>query len=713
MSEDKKKNIILDEKPIHSNDDDKLNFLPFAKNLKRIIQGYFYETDPLTIGIYGKWGTGKTSFLNLIENEIELFKKDKPDHYLIKFRFNPWIYGDSEEMLFDFLQILKRKVVYKDKNKEGKVTKLIDKYGAYLKSMKLSVRGGISKTFNAGVIVDPYEIVNKINKDLKGENKTLEELKNEINVGFKNSKKKIIIFIDDIDRLDKDEVYSLFKIIKTTINFSNIIYIIAMDFEHISNAIYSRYGDDRKAGKDFIEKIINIPLELPLVEGSDLLLFIHHRLNLMFEKHRILQHDIDELLITIKSNHFSNPREVIRVVNSFSVSLFGLVGEVNLSDLFWIEYIKIKYNKIYNQIKNYSYELLENGIMEPFISFNNLYEETKGESGLRLQLKKDHSEAFNIIDQLFPMTRTGIGAFKQKNLDPSLLDQEKRINHPDHFNKYFSFHLKGKLSEVSFKYFLSKINESAFKEAKDILENDLNINENVERIKYKFIQNMDQTNYSELKKIIRFLNTNFSVFTIEDIQIALIRNYAEVLKRYINEKDIEDFTEEIMGKLNLLNAGFFLGRFDYGVEVKNIDVLNNLFIDKVKSEVEISFDRRLVKMWLGIWMKVSKSECEEFLLENLNSRERVISFFKAFVHYWNRSINGSFKFEDYNEIKDNLKLDITKLKDAIGKYFSEQELNNIAEMNSSFDDYSENKGIDIVRQFLFWDLRVLDENEMK
>ena len=63
---------LIVEKPINKGDEDLFNFKFYSKKVQEIIQRSTRSSEPLVIGIYGKWGDGKTSFLNLIENQIDV-----------------------------------------------------------------------------------------------------------------------------------------------------------------------------------------------------------------------------------------------------------------------------------------------------------------------------------------------------------------------------------------------------------------------------------------------------------------------------------------------------------------------------------------------------------------------------------------------------------------------------------------------------------------
>ena len=66
--------------PIKSKDEDLFNFSHYAKKVQRILQNNSNNVEPLTVGVYGKWGEGKTSFLNLLEKQIDVWKEKKENH---------------------------------------------------------------------------------------------------------------------------------------------------------------------------------------------------------------------------------------------------------------------------------------------------------------------------------------------------------------------------------------------------------------------------------------------------------------------------------------------------------------------------------------------------------------------------------------------------------------------------------------------------------
>nr|WP_298793663.1 P-loop NTPase fold protein [uncultured Allomuricauda sp.] len=705
------KNIITNELPIKSKDDDLLNYYPFAEKIKEIIQGYSSNPAPLTIGIYGKWGTGKTSLLNLVERHIELFQKDKEDKLFIKFHYNPWLYQSKEEMLFDFFNTLSRKLVYSENEYLKKAGEQILKYSRYLESVRLSVSGGIPKLFNAGITIEPYKILKALGEDLKGEEKSLEEMKKDIDKTLEISNKKIIIFIDDIDRLDKDEIFMLFKLIKTNADFKNLVFIICLDHEHVAKAIYSRYGPGIESGKEFLEKIINIPLEIPLIEKADLDLFIKGKVELVARSRLIRKEELDELLRSLNVKYFDSPREVIRIVNSFSVSLYAIGNEVNAHDLFWVEYLKLKYPDSYEVVKNYAKNHISNHILSSVITFNNEFDDSKNESGIRQILKDKNSKAYDIIDTLFPMDRTGtISGYQSKKIKPeNKINKELRINHILHFEKYFSYHTKGKISELKFSNLKLLIQDGKKNEALNILE-ELLSNSAEYSVVYRLGSELDHMKRQDYEKYITFLVDNINLFKEgqgRSNSIQLIQSIGEKLRKD-NPVENKSLSISIAKELDYFQLSYLLGRLQESSEIAYLKDLELVLIEKVK-DLNLSpfyMKREVSNMIMEIWSKVNHEEFQQYILDSLKSKEYLFSFIKSFPYLWNDSIQGIFKKEDYVFLKEQLKLDMDliyiKTKALVSDKFN---LESLEAKAKNWNDKVNNSEIQNVDQFVYWHLK--------
>ncbi|MBK7684509.1 MAG: AAA family ATPase [Bacteroidetes bacterium] len=185
------------------------------------------------IGINGAWGSGKTSFINLLKSKLK--KED-----LVEINFNPWNSNSPNAIIQDFFDTLQEGI----RPFHSSLSRLLASY-----SKKL-VKLNDNKTTQA--------ILTSINT-LFGDD-SLNKLYDEINISLNKIDNKIIVYIDDLDRLDKDEIVEVIRLIRNTANFHNTYFIVSYDRAYVVNALkmHSSYSEYQ-----YLEKIFQIEVTLP------------------------------------------------------------------------------------------------------------------------------------------------------------------------------------------------------------------------------------------------------------------------------------------------------------------------------------------------------------------------------------------------------------------------------------------------------------------
>ena len=238
--------------------EDGLGFDDYADILLELI-GNFDAKSPLTIGIHGRWGSGKTSLMEMVEKRFE------DDAGVKTVWFNAWAYGDETIGLALLQQILN------EFQKEEKLT---------VKGMKLL--GNIGKLGTDAILRKTTTI-------------TLEEAENlfESSVGIKSTLRddfeaaidecvedggRLVVFIDDLDRCLPEKTIEILEVIKLFLDVPKCIFVIGVEKEVIERGIEVRYKSKEQkipiSGQDYIEKIIQIPFVLPPIRKDDMATFI-------------------------------------------------------------------------------------------------------------------------------------------------------------------------------------------------------------------------------------------------------------------------------------------------------------------------------------------------------------------------------------------------------------------------------------------------------
>lgn len=286
------------------------------------INGTIKQNHPCVVyGIYGKWGVGKTTILNFIEERL---KSQGPEDGINIVRFNPWIVDNNDALLHEFFNTLCT-------NPIEDISTAFRQYGSWAIFL--------SKAFIPIVgdrVADGIELATKALDDARP---TLAQSKQKVSETIKNSKRHIVVIIDDVDRLDNEELHKIFQLVRQVADFENCIYILAMDADMVAKSIGHYHGSEStNDGWDFLNKIIQIPIILPQISNSNMSLLVKNELNSLLKLY-CTQHDINNIVNEV-TPFISTIRDLKRYCNQLRFVLPLLKDEVDFFDLCVLEGIK-------------------------------------------------------------------------------------------------------------------------------------------------------------------------------------------------------------------------------------------------------------------------------------------------------------------------------------------------------------------------------------
>ena len=200
------------------------------------------------MAIVGPWGSGKTSVINLVKTHL----KDESCQLV---DFNPWLISGTGELIDGLFG----EIIACLDSKGTKYNKAVDSILNYVELLQpLSVVPIASK------LVKPVLAVNTIVKKRRElRKKSLSGQKNKVSELLRKIDNPIIVFIDDIDRLTRQEIREIFKLVRLTANFPNIVYILAFDRLRVEKALTE--DNDDFSGRAYLEKIVQSSFELPVL----------------------------------------------------------------------------------------------------------------------------------------------------------------------------------------------------------------------------------------------------------------------------------------------------------------------------------------------------------------------------------------------------------------------------------------------------------------
>lgn len=309
--------FICDE-PIETSQEDSLKRSEFAQILAQKLLNTQSKHQSFAMGILSSWGFGKTSFLNLIKEELKRYRT-------ICIDFSPWIYGKDHNLIQEFF---------------SEVGKHLQKYADTLPRDMMEYAQILEKSESTSWLSVLLSLGNS-GKNLKQQSLLLKQSLQKVNLS-------IVVFIDDLDRLGGNEIMEVLKLIRNAANFPEIKFIAAYDRVYLVEAIKQQ---NIVSANYYLEKIFQVEYTLPAFNRSELISYLYDECGMFIsEEDNNTLKDIlyfSEGIEKIAIEELLTLRDAKRYVNALKNSYKKLAGNVVLSDLMNLEILKLKYKPVY------------------------------------------------------------------------------------------------------------------------------------------------------------------------------------------------------------------------------------------------------------------------------------------------------------------------------------------------------------------------------
>lgn len=264
-------------------DDDYLNFKMMVDSVYDTIVEQ-YDDAPLSFGVSGNWGSGKSSFILQLRDKFA----DNPDYVICD--FNAWLYQGFEDSKVAILTAVSNELAKLDENKtkewKGKISPVISKIkkGKKLANAVISIIPGLPVVLNKinEVGDQVLDISESLFCDDQNDNDitvSIENFRKEIETKLTDSKKKLIVFIDDLDRCLPDVALETLEAMRLLLFVKRTVFVIAADKRMIENAVAFRFkidGGSSYSGitKSYFDKLIQTPINLPVIGQTEALVYL-------------------------------------------------------------------------------------------------------------------------------------------------------------------------------------------------------------------------------------------------------------------------------------------------------------------------------------------------------------------------------------------------------------------------------------------------------
>jgi len=366
------------------------------------------------VGILGKWGSGKTSFVNMAEGEFEAAGSPV-------LNFNPWMFSGAEQLVESFFVEVSAQLKLKPGLAE--IGEDLADYGEAFAGLGwLPVVGPwIERGRGAAKVLGKF-----LRRRREGTHGRREKLNKEL----ARLEHPIIVVLDDIDRLSTAEIRDVFKLVRLTASFPNIVYVLAFDRERVENAL----GEEGVPGRDYLEKILQVAVDLPSIPDQVLSQQIFDALDSTIEQaDSVAELDKEvwpDVFMEIIRPLVRNMRDVRRYQAAIHGSLAELGDRIALADLLAMEAVRVFLPDVFHGIQR-NVEALTTP-SEPLMSVGRREEPPHLKEGIEriIGAGEERSgvvEAF--IKRLFPFAERHLGGTNYSENHQNRLLRARRVGH--------------------------------------------------------------------------------------------------------------------------------------------------------------------------------------------------------------------------------------------------------------------------------------------
>lgn len=285
---------------------DQLKFEPTAKVLAEAAIG---TSDPLTIGVYGEWGTGKTSMMRLIEQTI----KNEYGENAVAVWFNAWQYENEEHLIIPLLATISKSLAASKNATGSKVHKAVQ---SLLYAMTVKGKIGLPHIAEAELNFIPEKAVERyqeLTRDLVLDSSlyfnAFEKLEGLVEP---DDPFQVVVLVDDLDRCFEDKAVRLLEGIKLVLHQRGFSFVLGVNRKIIEN-----YCRKKLNAPDYLHKIVQVEINIPSRNDFELTQYLK---SLLDGTDELSDEDKQAAIPVIANSSDHNPRAIVRLVNRLLVT---------------------------------------------------------------------------------------------------------------------------------------------------------------------------------------------------------------------------------------------------------------------------------------------------------------------------------------------------------------------------------------------------------
>lgn len=411
---------------------DELGREAFATYLAELVGKVIEQSDSSVLALIGDWGSGKSTILELLRRKLA---SDGSNWLLAE--FNPWTYPDAQHLMRGFF--LELMTALPPENRQNSARRKVGKFAQAVSPLgKLAGAVGIDGEGLAEAGANALLGLTSASTAKRTAEKALREMS-----------RPVLVVIDDLDRLTPDELLEVLKLVRLVGRLPHVYYLLAYDERTLLDVLRRTpiAGDDEGRARAYLEKIVQVRLDMPALRGTQRANLMNEGLNSILTANHVALTESDQQRLSdihseVLDRRLRTPRSINRFLGQVQASYPPLHGEVDFVDYFLVTWLRTQEPGVYALLHRERDALLGNVLTN--WSFNPSREEdAKQKKDWDERLRHagvdpaDHEGVARVLSSLFPKLGavfSSTHSYGVKSRNPG-----RRMYDPDYFDRYLNF----------------------------------------------------------------------------------------------------------------------------------------------------------------------------------------------------------------------------------------------------------------------------------
>lgn len=414
---------VLSDDPIAESSEDELGRGDFVAQTTRLIRAVASGSNSTVFGLVAPWGAGKTSLLNLIRTELA------SDSWGV-IEFNPWEVADVGSLSREFILTLSAALPANDKG--ARAREALQRYGRRAAAIASFVKvPGVDVGKLTEALVDAMDS----GESLEAVRRALVDRLNELG-------EPIMILIDDVDRLQSDELLTLLKLVRVVGRLPNVFYLLAFDEATLRSVLErSDVGGGTTRAQAYLEKIIQVRVDVPALHHSHRLEMSNRCMDAVLCRHdvrlseqdwarfsRVYHDHLEELL--------SGPRQIKRYYAQVEAYLPLVGAEVDFVDYCLVTAVRTFFPALHAELPRHARALTgsEFRMTKP----SEVEERERWAGFVRAHVPEASADsALRLLAALFRPVHQSLDKWSRGPGDASSMTLRRGVGSGEYFDRYF------------------------------------------------------------------------------------------------------------------------------------------------------------------------------------------------------------------------------------------------------------------------------------